>query len=503
MTRSVAITENGRDGRVVYREPAGEQSFYWEFGGGDVVAIVQVGTADAWRTSAPWAVDRRGEILSYVAAEVVRQKAPGCRADIDDRGGCIYLRQGAAASAPAVAATPASSTRATAVPRQFSMDKWRALRTRAAIGGLVVAVALGGLVWLKDTLLTIDPGKGTPLGASVRTDAHVATLIQTLQPYVPSLHRDHSKDRYRLSIFVVPLDGAAPYLVPVVDDLAPSTYSLAKVLGSDGRTLWFDATGLHGIDLASRKLVSAAGLRKANPSLDPAWWDDTRGMEVEGKLRIVSRDRTQALEIDPSTLEAKSIPPPRSTRLPFAPTLANYLVAGFCTSPDTWLGLHSTAELDTAFAPKRWIRCVERGEDRKAMRRFYRGDVERASDDKNVRIVSITAQGDAEYFNAAFLRHDEKSAPIRFANPDGALIAYNAGPDPKASLVLARADDKGAIAWKVDTGIERFNLRQLLPGEKSVAFVGTRPPVPDKVSEPILVIVDLATGRAATHSLWQ
>ena len=70
------------------------------------------------------------------------------------------------------------------------------------------------------------------------------------------------------------------------------------------------------------------------------WWDDTRGMEVQGKLTIVSRDRTRALEIDPHTLKATPIAPPHSTRPPFAPTLASHLAAGFCTSPDAWLGLH-------------------------------------------------------------------------------------------------------------------------------------------------------------------
>ena len=34
-----------------------------------------------------------------------------------------------------------------------------------------------------------------------------------------------------------------------------------------------------------------------------------------------------------------------------------------------------------------------------------------------------------------------------------------------------------------------------------MAFVGTRPMVPDKVSEPLLVIVDNRTGAVVTHSL--
>jgi hypothetical protein len=90
---SVSISGRGRSGHVVYRESAGEQTFYWEFGGRDVVATVQVGTEADWRRNAPWAADRRADILRFVAAEVLRQKAPGCAAEIADGAGCIVIRQ--------------------------------------------------------------------------------------------------------------------------------------------------------------------------------------------------------------------------------------------------------------------------------------------------------------------------------------------------------------------------------------------------------------------------
>jgi hypothetical protein len=45
-------------------------------------------------------------------------------------------------------------------------------------------------------------------------------------------------------------------------------------------------------------------------------------------------------------------------------------------------------------------------------------------------------------------------------------------------------------------------LEQVLPGGRRTAFRGTRPPVPDQVSEPLIVMVDNSTGEIATHSLW-
>ena len=89
--RRVDITQNGPTGSVVYREPAGSLSFYWEFGGGDVVAIVQVDDRTALNTS--WIADRRADILRFVADEVIRQKAPKCRAEINETAGEILLRQ--------------------------------------------------------------------------------------------------------------------------------------------------------------------------------------------------------------------------------------------------------------------------------------------------------------------------------------------------------------------------------------------------------------------------
>ena len=93
---SVKVTESGRFGSVDYRETAGCISFYWEFGGGDTVAFIWIEDLAVWSTRHPWAVERRREILERVAHEVVRQKAPTCRAEIDDQNGYIYIREHAA-----------------------------------------------------------------------------------------------------------------------------------------------------------------------------------------------------------------------------------------------------------------------------------------------------------------------------------------------------------------------------------------------------------------------
>jgi hypothetical protein len=69
---SVEVVESGRSGSIEYREAAGCISFYWEFVGGDTVAIIWVSDPALWSTRYPWAVDHRPAILERVAHEVAR-----------------------------------------------------------------------------------------------------------------------------------------------------------------------------------------------------------------------------------------------------------------------------------------------------------------------------------------------------------------------------------------------------------------------------------------------
>ncbi len=90
---SVEITSRGRSGSVEYQEPAGRISFYWEFASGETLAVICFEALAEWNARQPWAVGRRREILERVAGEVLRQKAPAGRADIDEPGGCIFIRE--------------------------------------------------------------------------------------------------------------------------------------------------------------------------------------------------------------------------------------------------------------------------------------------------------------------------------------------------------------------------------------------------------------------------
>ncbi|MBK8227810.1 MAG: hypothetical protein IPK70_11630 [Flavobacteriales bacterium] len=89
----VTITEEGRSGSVFYESEGRRISGWWEFAGGDAVAIVYIGNASEWRHGHPWAVGQRAGIMRFIADEVIRQKASSCKAEIDEEGGWITLKR--------------------------------------------------------------------------------------------------------------------------------------------------------------------------------------------------------------------------------------------------------------------------------------------------------------------------------------------------------------------------------------------------------------------------
>lgn len=383
-------------------------------------------------------------------------------------------------------------------------NRYRGLQVKLALIAAAIALIIGSVLWVKDRLLAISPGKGVPLGSCVLTGTHIATLIQRLEPYVPSLHHDPSTDRYSVSLLLMPVKGGNGQVVPITGGLIANNFQLSRIMGSDGRTLWLEVNGLYGVTLDDHKIINDTELKHANPALDPMLFDDPRGMEVnDGRLHLMSSDRSRAFDIDPSTLKAIPAAPRPSARSRTDPAISEYMGAGYLASSRAWLGLHSTHELDGSFKPGRWLRRVESADDAKQERQLCRGELEPHSDDDLHRIVSMRPVSDLTYLNAAFLRVSRKEEPLRLHDPEGALMIHTSKPGLSGTLIVSRVDEEGGIKWTSDTGIDRFHLTQVLPSDSYTAFVGTRIPVPDKVSEPIVVIIDHATGAISTHSLWR
>jgi hypothetical protein len=455
MPRNVSISDHGRSGFVVYRDHSGSLDFHWDFGGGDEVVTLRVTDPAAWANGSAWPIDRRPELLRFVAAEVIRQKAPTCRAEIDEAAGVLHLRQ--AAPMPVRPSPPAGS----------GFDWLPRLTLGRGLVVLGVAVSLVGLAGFVRHALQIDPGKGMPIAQALRTERYVATLVRSLEAYVPSLHRDAGQDRYTIRLDLVPLDGSATRQVPLRHGLTASSTPFARLLGSDGRVVWFDVAGIGGVDLGSLQLLPAKAVQQAAPAL------------------------------------ARSAPGAASWR---AQGWQHQRAAGLFVAPDTWLGLHGDAEAARDVRPGRWLKRVQAAAtaaNAAVPRRLYQGKLDPASADGHQRIRSMAVLGNAAYLDAAFLRRDDRSEPVSLSGPLGALMLFTSRTGPSGTVMLARVDSSGAVRWQVDTGIDRRGLTQILPGERSLVLVGTRLPQPGRVSSPRVVIVDHLSGLVTELAPWQ
>ncbi len=78
----VMIEENGRGGTIWYREGSFEVRFDWEFGG-SCLALIWSQELCAARSSGSVTPARAQQILEFVAAQAIEQKAPNSKFKID------------------------------------------------------------------------------------------------------------------------------------------------------------------------------------------------------------------------------------------------------------------------------------------------------------------------------------------------------------------------------------------------------------------------------------
>jgi len=74
MKPKLEYTSNGRHGYVVYKDHTGELSFYYEFGGGNCVAIMNVPSEAEWSKQTNRPLADRDEILTFVAAQATKDQ---------------------------------------------------------------------------------------------------------------------------------------------------------------------------------------------------------------------------------------------------------------------------------------------------------------------------------------------------------------------------------------------------------------------------------------------
>lgn len=227
-------------------------------------------------------------------------------------------------------------------PQTFLQQKQRIMGILA-----VAALALGA-----KSLLSVRSSHGSPMGESVRTPDSIATLMQTLEPYVPSLHRNPEKDRYRIALHLQPLsESAKSRIIPIARGVQAREFAWTRILGSDGQHVWCNVQGLVGVNIATGELVRADDLRKANPGYNEDW-NDPRRLSCSDQLRASTADRSIVLAVDPNTLRvSRTAAPKPSGYLPFDPKPEHFLAFAVRPTSNQWLSLLSPAQATGSFRP--------------------------------------------------------------------------------------------------------------------------------------------------------
>lgn len=262
----VRIVEHGRDGEVIYEEGGRALSFYWEFGGGNVVTSVSVGDDAEWRAHHGWAADRRAEIIARVTGEVIRQRAPTCRGEMDASGRFLNFIADDAPSPQGGSGAGAEGSGQSRGPKAAATDfVWRLNQVKSRMAGLVLILTIlaGAGLLAGRTLFTVKT-TGTPAGASARAGEFIATPIGRLEPYVPSLDRNHGRDRYSMILLIHSVrDATNRRIVRVAGGLTGSDLAKSRIAGVAGSLVWFDAPETVVIDAETSHRLSAEDAARA------------------------------------------------------------------------------------------------------------------------------------------------------------------------------------------------------------------------------------------------
>ncbi|MBK8058218.1 MAG: hypothetical protein IPK33_10125 [Gemmatimonadetes bacterium] len=295
----------------------------------------------------------------------------------------------------------------------------------------------------------------------MRAGRTVITLMTRLEPYVPSLNRNHGNDRYTVGVLLHDAaDGSRRY-VELARGRSGNELTRARLLAVTGTRVWVETPATMLVDVESGRVTSAEEVER-DPSLQPperrfSMADLATG--ERGDAAVAGRRRSDG---------GQSV-----VRCPLAPRPRCQL-QGRVPRPG-----------------RRGLRAIERraGDVRRTARAGWHDETTGA----------LAPVGGDEFYNGALVRTARDSALLELTG-GGALLTYETKPRRAGVVFAARVAADGSLAWRTDLGIGK--LLDVLPDPERPAFVGERPRIPDKVPEPILVVIDARTGRATTYSLW-
>lgn len=85
MNRSLRYLSDGRGGSVIYKDGVSEIKFYYEFGGGNCVAIIFVPKDVEWETETKRKLEDKSAIIEFVAKQALQDQVKGGTYEIEEQ----------------------------------------------------------------------------------------------------------------------------------------------------------------------------------------------------------------------------------------------------------------------------------------------------------------------------------------------------------------------------------------------------------------------------------
>jgi hypothetical protein len=85
MNPTLEYIHHGRSGYVLYKDAMGELRFYYEIGGGQCMALINIPRARDWTAATGRSPGERNSVLNFIAKQSARDQAPGGYARISDQ----------------------------------------------------------------------------------------------------------------------------------------------------------------------------------------------------------------------------------------------------------------------------------------------------------------------------------------------------------------------------------------------------------------------------------
>lgn len=89
MEQKLIYINEGRGGYVVYKDGRTDIKFFFEYGGGNCVAIIYVPTSNEWTNETSQPITERNAILTFVAEQAIKDQAPKSYYELSDN--CIEI----------------------------------------------------------------------------------------------------------------------------------------------------------------------------------------------------------------------------------------------------------------------------------------------------------------------------------------------------------------------------------------------------------------------------